>query len=359
MRRRVDRAKAGMRPGGTRVLLASLLLALSASGCIDLDTALDSLTVQLEDMARHDTPAPRREPVREQVPAPRVARVRGTLVAGLAVSRADIPPPKETQAAFEGTARLAAAGQVPVKAVRLAVVGAPRREVRTARGTGTMLGIARGRAIRSTEPSSFKPLFPESTPLLARRVLPDAPLSRQGPGPSLMLEAAKPPPPLLAQLEVASSERPWGGPHPALPGSALGRRGPVLADGPDGPLVGGALVVRGERGRQSGGLRPEHLHASARRGRVARVPATGPGWALAGRRLEWDAGRHRGRVRGGLERRAREHPRDHRVPPAPWPGAPRDVGRGGVGHGPGHPLAYRERGRDGPLAVDISVRQED
>lgn len=252
MRGVADRAWGVGLPGGTSVLLVALLLAVSASGCGPLDDSIDSLTLQLEewDRHRHDTAGksgqgtapPHQASVREWEPEPaqRAARVRGTLIAGLAVSRVDTPPaagtglrryppgleaqpPRQARrdesprvkkglppgvgsamartrvAAPEGVARQWAAGLEPVKAIRQAVsVSAPR-----------LPGVVRGRWIQSTEPSAR----------------------------------------LLAHLGTARA--------------------------PDG--VAGAV---GPPRRSAVGLRPEHLHASARRGRMARVPP-GRGESLA------------------------------------------------------------------------------
>jgi len=347
MRGVADRARAVERPGGTSVLLVALLLAVSASGCGQLDDSIDSLTLRLEewDRHRHDTAGksgqgtalPHQASVREWEPEPvrRSARVRGALIGGLAVSRADTPaagetglqrsppgqeaqPPRQARsyesprvkkglqpgvgsamartrvAAPEGVARWWAAGSKPVKAIRQAVsVSAPRLQ-----------GVVRGRWIQSIEPLDVeRPLMGGTSPphLLARLGTP----GRRSPE---------------AVSRHTNQEEP---PRLAVAGNAAG--GPVLA-----------------RGR-AGGLRPEHLHASARRGRVARVPP-GRERTLAEVRPEWDAGPPQpGRVRGGLERRAPERHQEHRVCPPrgdraehrarrataglwdaarPWPGAP-------------------------------------
>ena len=181
MRGVADRARAVGRPGGTSVLLVALLLAVSASGCRSFDDSIDSLTFQLEewDRHRHDTAGksgqgtapPHQASVREWEPEPaqRSARARGTLIAGLAVSRADTPPaggtglqrsptgqeaqPPRQARRYESPqvkkglppgvgsamARTRVAGLEPVKAIRQAVsVSAPR-----------LLGIVRGRWIPS------------------------------------------------------------------------------------------------------------------------------------------------------------------------------------------------------------------
>jgi hypothetical protein len=353
MRGVADRARAVERPGGTSVLLVALLLAVSASGCGQLDDSIDSLTLRLEEWDRHrrgtagksgqGTALPHQASVREWEPEPeqRSARVRGTLIGGLAVSRADTPaagetglqrsptgqeaqPPRQALppgagsamartrvTAPEGMARWLAAGSKPVKAIRQAVsVSAPRLQ-----------GVVRGRWIQSTEPSDVeRPLLGGTSPphLLARLGTP----GRRSP------EA------------VGRTSNPEEPPRLAVTGSAAG--GLVLARGPGPPPR--AQQVRREGARRGSGPSAGHLHASARRGRVvARVPP-GRQKALAAVRPEWDAGPPRpGFVRGGLERRAPEHHPEHRVRPPrgdraehrarraiaglwdaarPWPGAP-------------------------------------
>jgi hypothetical protein len=301
MKRGVDRTGVAVRPGGAGVLLASLLLVVSASGCGQLEDSLDSLALHLEDSVphRHDTagrsgrgtPSQHPAPVREQaVPAVRSARVRGTIIAGLAVSRVDSP------AADTGLQRYPP-GQEPAPVARRAVLGAPRQESRAGRGREVLLGFARG------------------TPQLSRLVLPDPLRSRPGTVPVVQLIArldATGAPPRAAEGDgwkrrshevgsrasghpgvvargsaMASARRVAVRPRPVLSGGASGRRSPREP-----------WVIRLDRGRHSGGLRPEHLHASARRGRVARV-SPGPGWRLAGGRPEWDVGRVRPPFRSG------------------------------------------------------------
>ena len=347
-----DRTRAVQRPRGTSVLLVALLLAVSASGCGPLDDSMDSLTLRLEewDRHRHDTAGksgqgtalPHPASVREWEPEPtqRSARIRGALVAGLAVSRADIPhtggtglhrsppgqeapPPRLARrlespqvktgltpgvgsalartrvAAPERMARLPASGSRPVKALRLAVsVSAPRLQ-----------GVVRGRWVHSTEPADVeRPLMGTPSPprLLAHRGTVRTPAGTAGvegpwrrspeavgrlPGPE------EPPPPAVA----------WG---------TVG--GLVLAHGPERPPP--------RAHRPSTG----HPHASARRGPVARLTARVPPGrdkARADVRPAWDAGPPpRGRVQGGPERRARDDHPAHRVRPP--------VGvRGASGHG--------------------------
>ncbi len=299
-----DRTRAVRRPRGTSVLLVALLLVVSASGCRQLDDSIDSLTLRLEewDRHRHDTAGksgqgtalPHQASVREWEPEPaqRSARVRGTLIVGLAVSRVDTtggtglqrfptgqeaPPPRQARisesprvktglppgvgsamartrvAAPEGMARSLASGPRPVKALRQAVsVSAPR-----------LHGVVRGRWIQSTEPADVE------RPLMG---------------------VTSPPRPLLARLGTP------------------GRRSPEAVNRPLNPEEPPRLAVAGGA---AGGL----VHASARRGRVARVPP-GRERALADVRPEWDAGPPpRGRVPGGLARRApADHP-EHRVRP--------------------------------------------
>lgn len=230
----------------------------------------------------------------------RSARVRGALLGGLAVSRADTPPagapglhrsPPGQEAppprlarkhespqvktglapgvgsalartrvsAPEGMARGWASGSRPVKALRQAVsVSAPRLQ-----------GVVRGRWVHSTEPADVE------RPLLG---------------------VTSPPPQLLARL--------------GTPG-----RGPPEAVGrPSNPEEPPRLAMAGSA---EGGLaqrpRAGPPHASARRGRVARVPP-GRERALVDVRPGWDAGPPpRGRVQGGPERRARGNHQAHRV----------------------------------------------
>jgi len=89
-----------MGPGGTRALVAALLLAVSASGCIGVDASLDALALHLEENIPHShgpaavRPAP---PARHAVHVPRsTASIRGTLLVGLAVreSEASSPSPR-------------------------------------------------------------------------------------------------------------------------------------------------------------------------------------------------------------------------------------------------------------------------
>lgn len=106
MRRETDTSRAGRAPAGTSVPRAVLLLllALGASGCTDLDASVDELCLLLERHVPHThvtegssllseappTPAPA---VREPVSAPHFVRIRGALVAGLALAREDRPSP--------------------------------------------------------------------------------------------------------------------------------------------------------------------------------------------------------------------------------------------------------------------------
>ena len=312
-----DRARAVGRPGGTSVLLVALLLAVSASGCSQLDDSIDSLTLRLEewDRHRHDTAGksgqgtalPHQASVREWEPEPaqRSARVRGTLIAGLAVSRADTPPaggtglhrfptgqeaqpPRQARRAEspqvkqglapgvgsamartrvatpEAGARLLASGLEPVKAMRQAVsVSAPRLQ-----------GVVRGRWIQSTEPSDVvRPSMGDTPPQLLAR-----------------LESVRAP-------DGAARVERW-------------RRSPGAVSrhtGPEELCAHGSCVASG--GRMAGPPLPAVSGSIAGGGR---------GLVLADRRFEWDPGPpHPGHVQGGLERRAREDHLEHRVNPPP------------------------------------------
>lgn len=330
-----DRARAGAQPGGTSVLLVALLLAVSASGCGQLDDSIDSLTLRLEewDRHRHDTAGksgqgtalPHQASVREWEPAPaqRSARVRGALIAGLAVSRADTPPggtglhrsptgqeaqpPRQARsseslrvkkglppgvgsalartrvAAPEGRARSLASGPQPGKAIRQAVsVSAPRLQ-----------GVVRGRWIQSTEPANVE------RPLMG---------------------VSSPPRPLLARLGTP------------------GKRSPEAVRRPSNP----------EEPPRS---------ALARRGRVARVPP-GRERALVEVRPEGDAGPpRRGRVPGGLARRAPEHHPVHRVRPPLGDRAEHRARRPTAGSGETPALRAPWAAGDSSCPANVAVRR--
>lgn len=106
MRRETDTSRAGRAPAGTNVPRAVLLLllALGASGCADLDASVDELALQLERHVPHthvtgcdsllsEAPPTPALAVRAPVSATHSVRIRGTLIAGLALAREDRPSP--------------------------------------------------------------------------------------------------------------------------------------------------------------------------------------------------------------------------------------------------------------------------
>ena len=174
MRGEVDRGRRSTGPGGTRLLVASLWLALSACGCAGLDTSLDALALHLEESIPHTHgPAPQPSaPARNPVPPQRSARIRGVLLVGLAVHHADTPP----RAVGPGLPLSAPRQEVPppalarrtehpwvhqvlpsprgnnAHALREAVAGVMRVERAVRRGQVSMPGVARGREIESPRP---------------------------------------------------------------------------------------------------------------------------------------------------------------------------------------------------------------
>lgn len=342
MRRGADRAREGMRPGGTQVLLVSLLLAVSATGCgtFDLDESIDSLALQLEGSIqhRHDTAGhagrgtmPRHlASVPESVPSQRYARVRGTLLAGLAVSRESDPrtvengqrpsppgleaPPPSRQVRSTGHPK-----QVPNPGVGSALARtrapAPEGVARMPKAVhqGTRWGVARGRDIRMAEPAHLAPVFP---------------------GEGM-------PSPLLAHAETVSA-----------PARIVTRR--------SSPASWAERLEEG--GQRPGGPRPEHAYASARPGRVARARSTAPGWALAGPgwgTLQDDSRRRETALVSGAKGRAlARHSRPSRRPTGrPWP-AGRPPGRIRMTTAsPLGPVPLRERASGPPVyATRVSRR---